>query len=359
MDPLTENRELENRNYYKPWYKRSIFYILIVLFLIILYYGYQFGLAYNTISIENGTDQSVWGRINNLFDNNTKEETPDLNPMPKSEPDRLDVLLLGIRGNNEEAIEDAGGLLTDTIMIISIDKTTRKTAIISIPRDLYIEMEIKAANDKKINIKGKINEVYERGLANGGGIALAKQIISRISGVYIDHAVIADFNAFREVVDSLGGIDIHLAKPFNEKTQWGYEFSLPAGDNHLNGDQALYYVRSRYSTNDFDRARRQQEVLSIIKSKALSLGFLSNPIKVTSLLADLKENIRTDFQIWDIKSLLALANSFGPKTTTKNYVITTENLVYETKTEKGEYILLSKEANYQGIKNLFGNILIQ
>jgi anionic cell wall polymer biosynthesis LytR-Cps2A-Psr (LCP) family protein len=127
----------------------------------------------------------------------------------------------------------------------------------------------------------------------------------------------------------------------------------------LDGEAALYYVRSRYSTSDFDRARRQQEVISIIKNKALSLGFLSNPVKVTSLLADLKGNIRTDFQVWDIKNLVTLTNSFGTKTPIKNYVITTDNLVYETKTEKGEYILLPKEANYQGIKDLFGGILVQ
>lgn len=357
MDPLLNTGyQILNIRPRKPWYKRPLFYVLCAVITVVSYYAYQFGSAYSTISVENKSWLSnVVGVFS--FGDDDSEPAPDSNPMPQPELNRLDVLLLGIRGENEDAIEEEGGLLTDTLIVVSIDKVAKKTALISIPRDFYIEMNAQAANGKKIKIRGKINEVYERGLANGGGIALAKQIVSRITGTYIDNAIVADFSAFREVVNSLGGIDVHLAKPFNEKTQWGYEFSLPAGDNHLDGNQALYYVRSRYSTSDFDRARRQQEVISIIKNRALSLGFLSSPAKVTSLLSDLKGNIRTDFQIWDVKDLSALANSFGTKTPVKNYVITTENLVYETKTEKGEYILLSQEANFGGIKNLFKTIL--
>ena len=341
----------------RPWYKRPVFYVFFAIALVIGYYAYQFSLAYNTISVENG---SWWKGVANIWNFNKEEKmAPDPNPMPEPERDRLDILILGIRGENEAAIKEEGGLLTDTIIVASIDKVTKKTAVISIPRDLYIEMAAQTPNDKNIKLKGKINEVYERGLENGGGLILAKQVVSRITGVFIDNAIVFDFNAFKEIVNNLGGIDIRLNKPFEEKNQWGYEFSLPAGDNHLDGEQALYYVRSRYSTSDFDRARRQQEVISIIKNRAFNLGFLSNPIKVTSLLSDLKGNIRTDFQIWDIKDLAALANSFGNKATAKNYVITTENLVYETKTEKGEYILLPKEGNFEGLKNLLETILTQ
>lgn len=336
-------------------FRGPLFYIFILLLIIVSYYAYQFGMAYNTISVENG---QWWKRVAGIFNIGDEQEPAiDPNPMPSTEPDRLDILILGIRGENETAIEEEGGLLTDTIMVASIDKTTQKAAVISMPRDIYIEMAAITPNGKEIKLKGKINEIYERGLENGGGLTLAKQVISRITGTYIDNAMVFDFDAFREIVNNLGGVDISLAKPFEEKNQWGYEFYLPAGDNHLDGEQALYYVRSRYSTSDFDRARRQQEMITIIKNKALSLGFLSNPVRVTSLLSDLKNDIRTDFQIWDIGNLLSLASAFGSEGKTKNYIITTENLVYETKTEKGEYILLSKKADFGGIKELFLNIL--
>lgn len=351
LEPL-EYTPPKGRKFRKP---TLIFFIVLVV--VVGYYVYQFGLAYNTISVENG---SWWSAITSIFNFGKQESaTPDPNPMPQPEKDRLDILILGIRGENETAIEEAGGLLTDTMMVISIDKTTKKTAMVSIPRDLYINVNTQAPNGKKIKITGKINEAYERGLENGGGLTLVKQIVSRITSVYMDNAIVFDFNAFREIVNSLGGIDINLKKPFEEKNQWGYEFSLPAGNNHLDGETALYYVRSRYSTSDFDRARRQQEVITTIKNKAFTLGFLSNPVKVTSLLSDLKGNVRTDFQIWDTRDLIALANSFGSKTIVKNYIITTANLVYETKTEKGEYILLPKEENFEGIKNLFKTVLDQ
>ncbi len=297
------------------------------------------------------------GKIFNIDGDITLKD--DLNPMPSPEEKRLDVLILGIRGESNSDVEDAGGLLTDTILVASFDRDTKKTAMISIPRDLYIDLAMTAKNGKQVEVKGKINEMYEKGLSNGGGIDMAEKVVSKITGIYIDKTVVFNFSAFKEIVDTLGGIDIYLEKPFKESSQWGYEFSLPAGNNHLNGEQALYYARSRYSTNDFDRARRQQEIIVAIKNKALSLGILSNPLKINALLSSLKGNVKTDFQIWDINDVLTLVPSFGPKQPVKNYVISTDNLVYETHTVGGEYILLPKDANYAGIKDLFKSILLQ
>lgn len=354
MDVINTQPNYEFPRLKRPWFKRPVFYILLALSITVGYYAYQFVSTYNTISIKNG---SWFNGIAGIFHIGQPQPTIEPDPMPSPEPNRLDILMLGIRGADETAIEDEGGLLTDTIIVVSVDKITKKTAIVSIPRDLYIEIKSRAPNGKQMEIRGKINEVYERGLENGGGLTVAKQIFSRIIGVFIDNAVVFDFNAFKEIVNNLDGIDVFLAKPFEEKNQWGYEFYLPAGNNHLDGEQALYYIRSRYSTSDFDRARRQQEVISIIKNKALTLGLLSNPVKIISLFSDLKNNIKTDFQIWDIKDLLTLLGSFGGKTSSKNYIISTDNLVYETKTEKGEYILLPKENNFQGLKHVFRDIL--
>lgn len=339
----------------KPWFKRPLVCVFILVAIFLGYFSFRLGLVYNSITVEN---QPWWKNVAGLVFNldGEKKIKEDPNPMPQPEEKRLDVLVLGIRG--EKDVEE-GGLLTDTILVASFDKDSKKTAMISIPRDLYIDVMVTAKNGKTVEVKGKINEIYEKGLANGGGIDLAEKVISKITGVYLDKTVVFDFSAFKEVVDDLGGIDIYLERPFKEATQWGYEFSLPAGSNHLNGEQALYYVRSRFSTSDFDRARRQQEVVVAIKNKALSLGVLTNPLKINSLLSSLKGNIRTDFQIWDINDILTLAGSFNPKQPVKNYVISTDNQVYETHTANGEYILLPKDANYEGIKNLFKNILSQ
>lgn len=339
----------------KPWFKRPLFYIFIFVAVFLGYFSLKLGMTYNSITVENQPWwENITGIVFNIGGGDRAEKDP--NPMPEPEEKRFDVLILGIRG--EKDVEE-GGLLTDTILIASFDKETQKTAMTSIPRDLYIDIAMTAKNGKTVEVKGKINEIYERGLANGGGIDFAEKIISKITGVYIDKAVVFDFSAFKEVVDDLGGIDIYLSKSFKEETQWGYEFFIPAGNSHLNGEQALYYVRSRFSTSDFDRARRQQEVIVAIKNKAFSLGILSNPLKINSLLSSLKGNIKTDFQIWDISDIITLANSFNPKQPIKSYVISTDNLIYETYTASGEYILLPKDANYAGIKDLFKNILSQ
>ncbi len=342
----------------KPWFKRPLFYIFMIIAVFLGYFSFRLGLTYNSITVEN---EPLWKSVVGLVFNLDGEEKikNDPNPMPSPEEKRFDVLILGIRGESDSDVEGAGGLLTDTILIASFDRDTKKAAMISIPRDLYIDLTMTAKNGKQVEVKGKINEMYEKGLANGGGIDMAEKVISKITGTYIDKTVVFDFSAFKEIVETLGGIDIYLEKPFKESTQWGYEFSLPAGNNHLNGEQALYYARSRYSTNDFDRAKRQQGIIIAIKNKAFTLGFLTNPLKINSLLSDLKGNLRTDFQIWDINDVLALAGSFDPKQAVKNYVISTDNLVYETHATGGEYILLPKDANYAGIKNLFKNILTQ
>lgn len=327
----------------KPWFKRRRFYLLAAAVVAIGWFAIRLSVIYNTIVVDN---DSWLDNFASIF--KPEKPTPDPNPIPTPEPDRFDVLILGIRGTDQAAIEEEGGLLSDTLLVASVDKTTKKVALVSIPRDLYVDI---------LGVKGKANEIYERGLERKQGLELAKQIISRLTRVYIDKAVVFDFNAFRHIVDILGGIDIYLAKPFTEKTQWGYEFSLPAGNNHLNGEQALYYVRSRFSTSDFDRARRQQEVIAAIKDKAAKNGYLTNPIKITNLLSELKGDIRTDFQIWDIKDVLDLAATFNPKSQIKNYVLGIDNLLYETRSAKGEYLLLPKGNSYDMVRELFTGIL--
>lgn len=340
IDPPTASPDIQ-----KSRFKRPGFYILTAVIIAISYFGIRLGSAHNTIVVDNN---SWFGSVGRLLFGSKEESETDPNPIPSPEPDRFDVLILGIRGAGETEIAEEGGLLADTILVASIDKKTKKAALVSIPRDFYIDLA---------GVKGKINQIYERGLERKQGLELAKQIVSRVSGVYIDKAVVFDFNAFQHIVDTMGGIDIYLAKPFREATQWGYEFSLPAGNNHLGGEQALYYVRSRFSTSDFDRARRQQEVIVAIKNKAAQTSYLSNPVKITNLLSELKGDIRTDFQIWDIKDVLDLAKTFSPKSSIKTYVLTYENLLYESKTPKGEYILLPKGDDYSELRALFLNIL--
>jgi LCP family protein required for cell wall assembly len=270
---------------------------------------------------------------------------PTEQPFQDKDPNRLNVLLLGLRGENDPH----GGLLTDSIMLVSVEKKSGKIALISIPRDLYVKIP---GTDtwEKINSAHAYGEEKKRG---SGGILYSKAIVSDISGLYIDYAVSVNHEAFRETVDAIGGIDIYLDKPFVENKQFTDEIilDLPAGKNHLDGRTALFFVRSRYTTSDFDRMRRQQQVLLAIKDKVLSLGVLANPVKIFNLLSIVGRNIKTDMSAGDIQSFINLASDIDKEHVIKKVFDTTpEGLLHSATAENGAYILLPNSGNYDQIR---------
>jgi LCP family protein required for cell wall assembly len=277
----------------------------------------------------------------------TVVQDPDY-ALPPKEPNRLDVLILGIRGQNDPDAADGGPLLTDSIEIFSYDKVTHKSSLISLPRDLYVKIH----DDQK----DKLNTAYEYGYYHSSdSLQFMKDKISEITGVYIDEVVIFDFSSFKQIVDALGGIDVTLDQPFKETQQWGYEFSLPAGLNHLDGQSALYYARSRYTSDDFDRARRQQQIIFAIKDKLLNLNFISDPVKTFSILNLVRSDVKTTIGLWSVKQYLDLAHEVD-FSKIQHTVISTDNLVMEGRANNA-YILLPKGGNLSGIKKLFQDSL--
>lgn len=266
--------------------------------------------------------------------------------MPKNDKDRLDVLVLGVRGEGDSV---NGGLLTDSIMLLSVDTRTGRAALVSIPRDLTVRV-----TDTK---NEKINAAYVY-----NGLGGTKKLYSRILGVAVDNVVVVDFSAFQAVVDALGGVTITLDQPFEESQQWAgtasesYAFSLPAGPNTLTGEQALYYVRSRYSSSDFDRARRQQQIMVAIKNKAQALDLSSNPVQAVQLMTTIKKHIETDLDIFDLGTIKELMEQGGQLEKIRRYQLTTENLLYETKVN-GIYELLPRDNTFAHIKEFFGTVV--
>lgn len=261
---------------------------------------------------------------------------------------RRNFLLLGIRG--EDDLEH-GGLLTDTIMVVSIDMENKKAALISVPRDLYLKIP-------GTQRKEKINAAYSFGeeKLEGGGIELSKRTVEFVTGLFIDNVISFDFAAFKEIVDKFGGIDIYLDKEFSENKQWGNDFYVGSGWQHLNGDIALYYARSRFSTNDFDRARRQQQILLSVKNKALKLGFLTNPFKVNSILEILQNRIKTDITIFDIiKYSRLIQNIENDKI--RHKVFSTESDILTQTYINGAYVLLPRDGNLDEIRKISREIL--
>ncbi len=266
--------------------------------------------------------------------------------MPDNDKNRLDILILGMRG---EWDAQNGGLLTDTMLLFSMDTETGKAALVSIPRDLTVRV-----TDTKTE---KINTAYIH-----NGVGGTRKLLSRVTGVNIDNVIVFDFTAFQQIVDTVGGVTITLDKPFEESQQWAgtasesYVFSLPAGENTLTGEQALYYVRSRYGTSDFDRSRRQMQVVMGIKNKVLGLGLDSDPLKALEIIQAIRKHIDTDLNIFDIGTLKNLAEQGDSLGKIKRYQLTTENVLYETKVN-GIYELLPRDNTLAHIKNFFRTVL--
>lgn len=297
-------------------------------------------------------------------------------PMPES--DRTNILLLGLRGEDDPN----GGLLTDTMMVLSLKKSTGEIALISIPRDLYVNMPSK-------DYKEKINFAYALGFEKrgaAGGLLFSKIAVSQATGLYMNRAISVNHAAFKEIVDILGGITVTLDKPLIEDQQWveggdegpssaffirtdiaststssmvsqRWVFKVPAGTSNLDGNTTLYFVRARYSSNDFDRARRQQLVMAAIKDKALSLGVLGNPIKIYQILESLGRNVKTDMPWDEMQNLLPVAAGFNSKKIVhKVFDTTPEGLLYAGRSSAGAYILLPQGDDFSKIKEACKNI---
>lgn len=218
---------------------------------------------------------------------------------------RVNIVLLGIGGGDH-----AGGALSDTIMVASLDVKTKDVAIVSVPRDLYIK--IPGYGYDKVNAAHAYGEKYDY---KGGGGALAKETLETNLGVPIHYYARIDFDGFKKAIDVVGGIDITNKTTLidseypcdnNQYRSCGYK--LTPGTYHMNGLQALKYARCRKGTcgDDYGRAARQQEVLVALRKKALSLGTLSNPAKIASLIDVVGGNFKTDLSFNEIKKLVSI-----------------------------------------------------
>ena len=182
--------------------KKRLGVIVLILSLVVI--GYFLGSRSKTIEVKNGTTP-FWQKVASIFSFASEPVDPDY-IMPAEEPDRFDVLVLGLRGEDDPDAKDGGALLTDTIMILSFDKITKKTSLTSIPRDLYVKI------DK--NKKDKINTAYEYGYyRKNGGVSYAKELVSKITGVYIDKVAVLNFSSFEKIIDQIGGVGIVLSPP--------------------------------------------------------------------------------------------------------------------------------------------------
>ena len=268
---------------------------------------------------------------------------------------RTNILLLGMGGSNHP-----GGTLSDTMIVLSIDWQTKKMAMISLPRDLWVK--VPGLGNSKINAAYSYGEQNSK--ATGGGGEVSSKVVSEVLGVPIHYFLRIDFDGFRKIVDTLGGIDINVDKAINDPLYPAADmirynpFSISAGQHHMDGATALKYARSRETTSDFDRSRRQQQVIKAIKDKIMTLDVLANPKKLTDLMGIVGDHLRTNLSAGEIKALAGAQKDLDTQNTISQVFDTAADGPLTSTTDSRGYIILPKKGvgNYADLQEIAKNI---
>ena len=226
---------------------------------------------------------------------------------------RVNILLMGRGGGTHEAPD-----LTDTMMLASIDPVNHTSTLLSLPRDLWVDvpndgaMKINAAYETgEFKYLGKIAPGSTNQQAIQAGLDLADQTVESVLGVTINYNIMVNFQAFQQAVDTVGGVTIDVPADLVDPTMAWENGNNPvlakAGTQIFDGKHALIYTRSRETSSDFARAERQRAVLLALKQKVETLGTLSNPLKLSGLLSAFGDNVNTDLSIGDATRLLSIA----------------------------------------------------
>jgi LCP family protein required for cell wall assembly len=266
------------------------------------------------------------------------EENVDPTKLNGEGDGRINLLLLGKGGIGHEAPD-----LTDTILVASIDPIAKEAALLSIPRDLYVSvpkygnMKINAAyaTGKNSILNGK-KIPDQANQAEKNGLETIEKTVENTMGIPIHYYVMVDFAAFRQAIDTVGGVTITAPEQLYDATVAWENNNNPVlakkGLNIFNGKQALLYARSRHGSarGDFDRAERQRAIILALKDKVLSAGTYANPAKISSLISAFGDHVRTNLALNEVKRLYDIGKDItGSKVTSigladppNNYVTT-------------------------------------
>ena len=225
--------------------------------------------------------------------------------------ERINILLLG----EDRRPSEQGPSRTDTIILISVEPNFKTVSMLSIPRDLWVP--IPGYGEGRINTA---NIIGEKNGYPGGGPALAKKTVQYNFGVPVHYYVKINFEGFKRIIDLIGGIDIYVEKEINDPTYpaydgYGYEpLYIPAGWHHMNGDLALKYARTRHGSSDFDRLRRQQQIIMAVRERVMSLDLIPKLLpKLPELAQSFSDSIQTDIPMDVILELAAIAREIEPQ----------------------------------------------
>ena len=234
---------------------------------------------------------------------------------------RVNLLLAG---DSADDPNHGGAQLTDSIMVVSIDTKNNNVILLSIPRDLWVQLP--DGSHQKINAANEDTSFSKQGYPSGGMGAL-QEVVQTELGIPINYYALIDYTAFRDAVDAVGGITVNIQSPDPRGLYDAYtNLKLPNGEDALNGQQALNLARARgdnaagdisygFPQSDFDRTQHQREELVALKGKASSIGVVSNPIKIGQLFDALGSNVQTNLNLADVLRLIQLTKGVSNSNT--------------------------------------------
>jgi len=313
---------------------------------------------------------------------NKPETIVSVLPTPTPDPLRpYSILLLGYGGGKHD-----GGLLTDSMIVARIEPRASLVTLISIPRDLWVPIPITATDNKyfKINAAYAIgsddykypNKIAEfKGPAGGG--QLSKSVVSKVVGFDIDYFVSLDFSGFVKLIDLLGGVNVPVAKTFNDdmypiendvvdncgktdeeikaltatmsgeklEKQFSCRYEhlhFDKGLQLMTGETALKFARSRHSIEDggdFNRANRQKVLIEAVKNQVVNINFIP---KIIPSIKNLSYNLKTDIDLAKMQDLVSQSSELLKYKIT-SVALTDQNVLVDDKSSDGQFILVSKD----------------
>ena len=332
--------------------KRIITYVIAVVVVGLIFSGKIL------MSSQNGTN---WLSGSGFF-SKLKHLVPTTDKVLKGEEnDRVNIMLLGMGGEGHE-----GAYLTDTIMLASLQPSTKQVSMISIPRDMVSPV----SGWQKVN---SINAYAEKDNPGSGGEVTSKAFTELLQ-TPVDYYIRVDFSGFSKIIDELGGIEVNVENTLDdysypilgeeENPSYYSRFEhlhIEKGLQTMDGSLALKYARSRHALSsegsDFARARRQQLVLEAVKNKLLSTKTLLNPVMITKLVNEFNKNISTNLNAWEVLRLWEMFKNID-RTQIINKVLSDapDGLLVAGKGENGAYILTPRAGNFSEVRNMVKNI---
>ena len=276
-----------------------------------------------------------------LFQGQAVETTPgtplapavvaQVTPVAWNGSDRVSILVMGLDYRDWEAGSEAAH--SDTMMLVSIDPVSHNAGILSIPRDLWVEVPEFGHN--RINTAFYLGDQYDYpgdGSHPGGGPGLAMRTVESVIGVPIQFYAVVEFAAFERAIDEIGGVNILVTEDLRINPIGRPGIDLHPGAYTFDGAQALAYARSRRTEGgDFDRAQRQQQVLLAIRDTVLNVDGITTLLpRAPALYGQVASGIRTNLSLEQMVSLGVLALQIPPENIQRGIIGPPDMVLLET-----------------------------